>query len=139
MLDFLISAALALMTAQEGPALPINYLHPTGGHLEASYSCSGREPRDRTTYTIEFGYEQVRIVSYSSAWGSASNDDLATLNSYLEPIRAVVEHRFDCAGGGERLVIGGIDRDGGGTASLLVTWRDGNMEALPSRHDESHR
>lgn len=134
MLAVLIGAAVAFATTQDGPPLPINYLHPTGGHIEASFTCAGRAPEERTTYSLEFGYERVRIVSYSSAWGSASADDLALLNSYLEPIRAVVEHRFDCQGDGERLVIGGIDRHGGGTASLLVTWRDGKMEALPSRY-----
>ena len=48
-----------------GPPTPVHYLPPSAGRIEASYSCAGREPEIRTTYTLELDHERVRMTGPS--------------------------------------------------------------------------
>ncbi len=131
-----LSAVMAVTPPQQGPPISAHHLQPTDGRIEASYACAGRDPEIRTTYTLELEYERVRIAAYSGANGEANPEDLAQWNAWLEPIRAIQVHRFDCRGDSETLIIEGIDRNGEGVSGVIVTWRNGEMQGLPVRYDD---
>lgn len=132
----LILAVVLAASHQEGPPTPVHYLPPSAGRIEASYACVGREPQIRTSYTLELDYERVRITAYSGPNGVATAEQLAEWNEGLQPIRSVQVHRFDCRRDGERLVIRGVDRDGGGDVGLMITARGGEMQSMPLGQDQ---